>query len=123
MIVSTNAPNDVLGYYTLSSRELRLADLPPELKKKAGPYQSVPVTLIGRMAVTSSEQGKGVGELLLIDALKRSLRVTQDVASFAVFVEAKDNKAADFYERYEFIRLPNEHLKLFLPMDTIRKLP
>jgi len=122
VLVSKDNPQKVLAYYSLSSRELRLDQLPEEIRKKSGRYNSVGVTLLGRMAVDSSQSGQGLGELVLMDALKRSLRAAQEVASFAVFVEAKDEDWAAFYERYGFIRLLDDKLKLFLPMKTIEQL-
>lgn len=122
VLVSKDNPQQVLGYYTLSSRELKLDQLPDKIKKKSGRYNSVGVTLLGRMAVDVAKKGKGLGRLLLTDALKRSLQATQEVASFAVFVEAKDDESASFYRKYEFIQLPEDRLKLFLPMKTIEML-
>lgn len=122
VLVPKDSPNKVVGYYSLSNRELPLANLPPQIAKKAGRYGSVPVTLLGRMAVDDAHAGRGLGELLLMDALKRSLTTTRDVGSFAVFTEAKDEEAAGFYLKYGFLELPENKLKLFLPMRTIQLL-
>lgn len=122
VVVSKDEPERVVGYYTLSNRELGLAQLPAEIGRKAGRYNSLPVTLLGRMAVDGEQKGKGIGELVLMDALKRSLLATEHVASFAVFVEAKDEDAASFYRKYGFIQLPEDKLKLFLLMKTIKQL-
>jgi predicted GNAT family N-acyltransferase len=122
MVRNDNAQR-VIGYYTLSSRHLQLDQLPEEIAKKAGKYNTVRVVLLGRMAVDSSQQGQGIGELVLLEALKQSLLSTERVASFAVFVEAKDEKAAEFYRKYGFIELPEDKRTLFLPMKTIARLP
>ena len=122
VIVSKNAPNKVIGYYTLSSRELPLEKLPAEIAKKAGRYNSLPVTLLGRMAVDDAFRGLGIGELILMEALQQSLLATNRVASFAVFVEAIDEEAARFYRKYGFIELNDNKMRLFLPMQTIKKL-
>jgi predicted GNAT family N-acyltransferase len=122
VLVEKQTPRRVLGYYSLSNRELPLSTLPVELAKKAGRYNSLPVTLLGRMAVDDAQKGKGLGELVLMDAFKRSLQATEHVGSFAVFVEAKDEESASFYRKFGFIELPENRLKLFLPMKTIQKL-
>ena len=57
-----------------------------------------------------------------MDALHRSLLNSNQVASWAVVVDAKDEDAAKFYEHYGFIRLPNIPKRLFLPMKTIEKM-
>jgi len=112
----------ILAYYTLSSRQLRLEQLPSEIAKRAGKYEFVGVTLLGRMAIARKYKGMGLGALALMSALDRSLAATRDVASWAVFVEAIDRQAASFYRKYGFIELPEDKLKLFLPMKTIEKL-
>ena len=122
VMVRKENPKAAVAYCTLSSRHIRLEELPPEIAKKAGRYNTVGVTLLGRMAVDSTQQGQGVGELVLLEALRQSFLGTKTVASFGVFVQAKDEKAAAFYRRYGFIRLPEDEQKLFLPMKTIEKL-
>jgi predicted GNAT family N-acyltransferase len=117
-----DSPRTILAYYTLSSRELRLTQLPPELAKKAGKYEYVGVTLLGKLAVAERCQGTGMGILALMNALDRSLSASKQVASWAVFVDAIDDEAASFYRKYGFIELPETPLKLFLPMKTIESL-
>jgi predicted GNAT family N-acyltransferase len=121
VVTTKDDPKTILAYYTLSSRELKVEQLPPEIAKKAGKYGRVGVTLLGRMAVAESCKGMGLGPLTLLNALNRSLVAARDVASWAVFVEAIDANAASFYRKYGFIELPENRLKLFLPMATIAK--
>lgn len=122
VITAKNDPETILSYYTLSSRELKIHQLPPEIAKKAGKYGYVGVTLLGRMAVDEKYQGTGVGRFTLLNALDKSLAATRDVASWAVLVEAIDTDAAAFYRKYGFIELPEDPHRLFLPMKTIVKL-
>jgi len=114
--------DSVLGYYTLSSHTVRREDLPePVIKKlKLPKYTFIPATLMGRLAVDVQHRGKGIGETLLIDGLKRSCIQTAQIASFAVMVDAKE-EALEFYIRYGFVQLPGSN-RMFLPMSTIREL-
>ena len=121
VITAKDDPKQILAYYTLSSRELKLDQLPEEIAKKAGKYGHVGVTLLGRMAVAEKYKGTGLGVLTLMNALHKSLLAATDVASLAVFVEAIDSDAANFYRKYGFIELPEDKLKLLLPMKTIAK--
>ncbi len=121
VITAKDDPKTVLAYYTLSSRELKLEQLPSEIAKKAGRYGYVGVTLLGRLAVAEKCKGTGLGSLALMNALHRSLVVAKEVASWAVFVEAVDPDAASFYRKYGFLELPEDKLRLFLPMRTIAK--
>jgi predicted GNAT family N-acyltransferase len=121
VITTKEDPKQILAYYTLSSRELKLDQLPEGIAKKAGKYGHVGVTLLGRMAVAEKYKGTGLGALTLMNALHKSLLAATDVASLAVFVEAIDSDAANFYRKYGFIELPEDKLKLLLPMKTIAK--
>lgn len=114
--------NNVKGYYTLSSSSIERDLLPEEIVKKLPPsYLDLPVILMGRLAVSQNYQGQGIGEILLIDALKRSYNVSREIGSMAVIVDPLDKDAIRFYEKYEFIALPDS-AKMFLPMSTIAKL-
>ena len=112
----------IKGYYTLSNAGLS-RDLIPEKIKKRLPmsYSSLPVTLLGRLAVSEEFKGQGVGKLLLIDALKRSVQVSKTVGSMAIIVDPIDENAVLFYEKHQFMLLPGSG-KMFLPMKTIEKL-
>lgn len=122
VITSTDEPRKILAYYSLSNRELMLSQLPPEIAKRAGKYGSVGVTLLGRLACATSSRGSGIGGLTLIDALRRSVMVSSEVGSFAVFVEAIDEEAVSFYKKHGFLELLDDKRKLFLPMRTIAKI-
>ncbi|MBC1279812.1 GNAT family N-acetyltransferase [Nostoc sp. UCD121] len=110
----------VAGYYTLSSTSLKFDELPIEITKKLPKYPNVPATLLGRLAVDKNHRKKGLGEMLLMDALYRSLQ--SEIATIAVVVDAKDDKARSFYEYYNFIQFPNFPYRLFLMMQTIEKM-
>ncbi|MCC3409193.1 MAG: GNAT family N-acetyltransferase [Microcoleus sp. PH2017_10_PVI_O_A] len=113
---------NVLGYYTLSSYTVNVAALEEKLAKRLPPYPALPATLLGRLAVDNNQKGRGFGELLLIDALKKSLDASQQVASLAVIVDALNEKAASFYKKYGFIAFNEEPMKLYLPMKSIEEL-
>lgn len=112
--------DSIAGYYTLAATAIRLAELPTEITKKLPKYPLVPATLLGRLAVDQRYQGQGIGSFLLMDALRRSFN--SEIASMAVVVDAKDDKARDFYEHHQFIRFSEESQRLYLPMTTIAKL-
>ena len=111
----------VLGYYTIASSSLTFEELPREAAKKL-PKHPLPVILLGRLAVDLSVRGQRLGEKLLIDALTRSLELSQSLGVHAVEVDAIDALATAFYERYGFTCLPGQVSHLYLPIDTIRKL-
>jgi predicted GNAT family N-acyltransferase len=119
------ADNDdiVKGYYTLSSTSIRMELLPESIIKKLPPsYTNLPATLLGRLAINNSFKGKGLGELILIDALKRSYNTSlNSIGSMAIIVDPIDEDAVKFYTKYGFIQLPDSG-KMFISVDTVAEL-
>ncbi len=114
--------NHIAGYYTLSSHSISNNLIPDSFRKKLPKsYSSIPTMLIGRLAIDKNLQGKGIGKLLLIDALKRCFDTSETIGAFAVIVDPLDTEAENFYDKYGFIKLPDSG-KMFLPMKTIRSL-
>jgi ribosomal protein S18 acetylase RimI-like enzyme len=112
---------EIAGYYTLSAASVALDALSPQVVKKLPRYPVVPAALLGRLAVARSHQGIGLGGVLVADALKRTARAEMGV--FAMIVDAKDESAQRFYERYGFTVLTGEARRLILPIDAaLRKL-
>ena len=112
----------VLGFYTLSSSLISVEELPPNLMKRLPRYGQLSVTLLGRLAVDRTVGGQGVGEFLLVDALRRSLEAAYQIAAMAVIVDAKDKRAESFYRHFDFQPFQKMPLRLFLPMGQIAKL-
>ncbi|WP_026631180.1 GNAT family N-acetyltransferase [Dyadobacter alkalitolerans] len=111
----------IKGYYTLSASSISRDSLHETLIKNLPPsYQSLPTILLGRLACDLSIKGRGFGEILLVNALARSLEISETIGSMAVIVDPIDDQAQSFYKRYGFIRLSNN--KMFIPTKTIRAL-
>ena len=115
--------NKVAGYYTLSATAIELVALPEPVRKKLPSYPSLPATLIGRLAVDEIYKKCRLGELILMDAMKRSYRASLEVASFAVVVDAINRNAEEFYKKYGFLDLSVATDRLFLPMSVVAGLP
>lgn len=120
----TSEDDRLAGFYTLTQDNIASEDLPPELIKQLNlpRYEQIGASLLGRLARDLTYKGKGIGELLLIDALKRSLVMSRQIASAAVIVDAKDEKAHKFYQDFGFIPFRESQKRLFLPMVTIERL-
>lgn len=121
-VLVKDASLDVAGYYTLSSSAVDLSAWPPELAKKLPRYPTVPVVLLGRLAVDQKHRGQKLGELLLIDALSKALANIDTVAATAVIVDAINDEAVSFYQHYDFQQFPEQPRKLLLSMRTIAKM-
>ena len=119
VLVSAVNRGRVVGFYTLSQTSVKLAELPPELAKKLPRYPELGATLIGRLARDLDWKGQGIGQLLLLDALRRSLSQSQEVAAVVVVTDPKDTKAREFYTENGFVAL--DHRRLFIPMQRLIK--
>jgi GNAT superfamily N-acetyltransferase len=111
----------VLGYYAMSSHQVSFEALPEE-QSRGLPTIDVPVILLGRLAVDWTVQGQGLGECLLIDALRRAQHVSQHTGVRAVEVHAIDSQARRFYQKYGFVSLRDDRHHLFLAMQVVRQL-
>jgi len=121
VVSSPDTQQQVIGYYSLSASSLASFDLPEKFRNRL-PRYPVPVVLLGRLAVSTSYQGKGLGSILFADALQRIAQASQVMAVYAVVVDALNERAAEFYRQFGFIPLPSQPLKLFLPLDSVTSL-
>jgi GNAT superfamily N-acetyltransferase len=111
----------VLGYYAISNHQV-CYDALPEDQSTGLPIIDIPVVLLGRLAVDRTFHGQGLGEHLLIDALRRANHISQQVGVRAVEVHALDEAAGKFYRKYGFVPLVDDVHHLFLPIQVVRKL-
>ena len=110
----------VVGYYALAACGVGKASAPHRIVKGGVPAQ-VPCLLLARLAVDASEQGSGFGRGLLVDALRRAVRVADEVGIRALLVHARDVAARDFYLHHgEFVESPTDALHLFLLLKHAR---
>lgn len=116
--VALTPESRIVGFYTLASAGLLLADLPIALQKKLPRYPTVPAVRMGRLAVDQSCRDQGLGAALLADALTCTLH--SEIAAYALVVDAKDEAAAAFYRHHGFIPLTEPELTLFLPLAVAR---
>jgi GNAT superfamily N-acetyltransferase len=111
-------PDRILGYYSISPGAIEFAKVPSSLTRRLGQYE-VPVFRLGRLAVSLSIQGSGLGSALLLAAGVRALSVAAKVGGVALAIDAKDERAAAWYERFGAMRLVDDQTKLILPLKTL----
>jgi predicted GNAT family N-acyltransferase len=121
-VLIDNPEFNVLAYYTLSSYTVDITALDKDFAKRLPRYPQLPTTLLGRLAVDNRQKGKRFGELMLVDALRRSLNASAQIASLAVIAEALDERALDFYIKYGFQQFRQNPMKLYLPMKSVEEL-
>lgn len=111
-------PTRVLGFYSISPGAVEFARVPADLTRKLGRYD-VPVFRLARLAVDLSAQGRGLGGDLLLLAGERALAVASAVGGVALAIDAKDEPAARWYQRFGALPLLDDPLKLILPLSVI----
>ncbi|HST37383.1 MAG TPA: GNAT family N-acetyltransferase [Allosphingosinicella sp.] len=108
----------VIAYYCLAAGAVERAAAPGKLRRNAP--DSIPVSILGRLAVTRSHARRGLGADLLADALHRIAAASTSIGLAAVLVQAKDERARRFYlSSAEFIEFPEDSRTLFLPIETV----
>jgi GNAT superfamily N-acetyltransferase len=117
--VDAQTGDEVAGFYTLSATAVRAAELPEDVAARLPRYPLLPAILLGRLARDERWRGQGVGELLLTDALRRSLAISGHLGALFVVVDAKDAAAVVFYERRGFRRFPDQPNRLFIGLGTV----
>ena len=115
--VALTSERRIAGYYTLAAASMLLNNPPSGIGKKLPRYPLVPAVRIGRLAVDQNFKGLGLGGALLADTMNRAAH--SEIAAYAMVVDAKDKKAAAFYQHHGFIPLPNLPFTLFLPLATV----
>ena len=120
--VAVDNKQNVIGCYTLTSESLGRELIPDKYLKQVPEGYNAPVILLGRLARDIKAKGTGLGEYLLLDALFRSYKLSnENIGAMAVVVDPINEKAAEFYKKYGFEQLPDSE-KIFLTMKTIGQL-
>lgn len=109
----------ILGFYTLSPASIEFARTPDIVRCGLGRYE-VGVFRLGRLAVDNRFSGLGLGGQLLLAAGRRCLAVAEQVGGVALLIDAKDERAASWYEGFGALRLLDTPLSLVLPLSIIR---
>jgi len=111
---------EIIGYYSISAHSVMRDYLPEDIKP--GAYKDIPFLLLGRLAVDNRHQGKGYGDTLILHAFRTTMEAAEKVGILGIIVDAKDEKAASFYEGFGFRRLSGTENRLVLSISAISEL-
>lgn len=117
VLIDTDAPGTILGYYSLSAAQIDAASLDERTQRKL-PRYPVPCFRMGRLAAHSAHRGRGLGKLLIGCAVERCLEARKQVAAYALVVDAKNAQAKAFYEHYGFTACRDHPMTLYLSLGA-----
>ncbi|MGQ0621514.1 MAG: GNAT family N-acetyltransferase [Panacagrimonas sp.] len=117
VLTDTDEPKRILGYYSLSNSQIAREQL-TEQEAKALPRHPIPTVMLARLAIDKHQQGNRYGQWLLMDAIKRCALIGQQSGVYALLVDAKNEAARRFYERFGFVAISGHPMTLYLPLDT-----
>lgn len=117
VLIDADSPELIQGFYAITICVMESQNLSDEMRKKLP--RNVPGYKIGRLARDARFRGAGIGELLLVDAMKKAKYLAEMAGGFALFVDAKHQNAAYFYADYGFVPLPDNPLQLLIPIASI----
>ncbi len=121
-VLLNESPTEIIGYYTLSAASIPFDRIPRSVTKKLTRYPTHPATLLARLARDVRWRGKGMGELLLVDAIRRAYTQTAHVGSAFIIVDALTDSALAFYQAFGFTPFGDTPGQLFMPMTIVEHL-
>jgi len=111
-------PDTIIGYHTLTGYSVTTSPAHKDYKKYPHPLSAVK---LARLAVARSQQGLGLGERLLIDAIYRTVLVAQQISTIGLFVDPMTPEVIPFYQQYDFLPADaqdHSRLEMWLPIKT-----
>lgn len=112
----------VCGFYYLTATTIEHDQVGPEVADRFALFDRVPAIYLGMLGVHQPLAGQGIGTALMKDAFRRALEIADLAGVWALTLDATDDAAATYYERFDFERVSAASLEMFLPIGTIRQL-
>ena len=110
----------VAGYFSLTVGQIDTLDAPERIRKGMGQYPFT-VVILARLAVSTTDQGRGIGVGLLQDAIRRTMLIAEHAGIRAMLTHPIDEDATRFYTRFGFIASPLREQQLLLLLKDARR--
>jgi len=108
----------IAGFYTLATGQVDFGDLPTDISRKL-PRRALPVAILAWLGVNLTHQRRNLGEILVAQALRDCYEAGKTFAFVAIIIDCIDDRAKSFYKRWDFLELPGNPYRLFLPAKTL----
>lgn len=118
LIDSEESPKRIIGYHTLVMTQVKQEEIPNDRPRIT---RGIPVILLGQLGVDVKYQGRGLGDILLMDVQARTDEISRKVGIRALMLDARNERLAEWYGKHDFIRFPNS-LRMFKRIEAIRSL-
>jgi GNAT superfamily N-acetyltransferase len=118
LIDSEESPKRIIGYHTLVMTQVKQEEIPNDRPRIT---RGIPVILLGQLGVDVKYQGRGLGDILLMDVQARTDEISRKVGIRALMLDARNERLAEWYGKHDFIRFPNS-LRMFKRIEAIRTL-
>lgn len=126
--VVVDTANNIVGFYGINMHAVEVKDMPASYKKRAMKHGLLPAAFIAMIGVDQRQQGRGLGSVLVADALDRIARASEQIGTCVIMLDVFDDSNPDaiarrktYYESFGFIPLPDQPLRLFMPVATARE--
>jgi GNAT superfamily N-acetyltransferase len=113
-----DSPKKIIGYHTLLMQQVKQEEIPNDRPRIT---RGIPVILLGQLGIDNNFQGKGLGDLLLMDAQARTDEISRKIGVRALMLDARNERLAEWYGKHDFTRFPNS-LRMFKKIEAIRAL-
>ena len=127
--VIMDTDNDIVGFYGINTHSIAVKDLPEFYQKKAGNRSCLPAVFIAMIGVDQTQQNNGIGKALIADALYRIAKISDEIGITVIVLDVSEDGDPDavvrrktYYENFGFLPLPDQPLRLFMPIQTARQL-
>jgi GNAT superfamily N-acetyltransferase len=118
LIEPEESPKRIIGYHTLVMTQVKQQEIPNDRPRIT---RGIPVILLGQLGVDIKYQGRGLGDILLMDVQARTSEISRKVGIRALMLDARNERLAEWYGKHDFIRFPNS-LRMFKRIEAIRSL-
>lgn len=118
VLIDPEAPKRIVGYHTLLMQQVKQEEIPDDRPRIT---RGIPAILLGQLGVDAAFQGRGLGDVLLMDAQARTFEISQKIGIRALMLDARTERLAEWYGKHDFVRFPTS-LRMFKKIEAIRVL-
>lgn len=119
VVTDSEQEGRVVGYHALTGASVEHREATERAVKGMGQYP-LPAVLLSRLAVDLSVQRRGIGTLLLRDAMLRAVSVSDEVGMRLLLAHALNDSARAFYMRFGFEESPTDPMNLQVIIKDIK---